>query len=1189
MGIVMRFLRAPLCYARKRKLEENTMRRTLFQKALCLVLSVATLLGAFAIGSSAKPSPGGNSGSAPTLPEMQAVSGIGSYAEYISDYTGKVNDPNHGSIVVFDAETGVNGEVSYDEHDGRVANVAGWESWLGYKDGFENPDKAGDAIYLSAQGSVNWQCQISTGQGGWYKIEFEYYSCDNEESSTSSIERKLLINGKVPFSEASSLTFDKFWAYDNKAVIAEADSLPRPDLRSDGTYYEYVTTESGYYKYVVEVKSGVARNVAVYTLSQDINGNSMAPGLEATPRWNTYACKDSTGYYDDSFAFYFVQSQTVDITLEAIREPMAIKSVKLVPMENPTAADGGERDSYEEYKQKHDSMADNSANGQIVKIEAEFPDFVSDSSVTPSNDKTSSATYPSIAKAQLYNIIGKKSYSAVGQWAAYSFKVTEDGYYKLGMRYKQDALQGMYICRAIKLTGGEYGDVPAVPFEEANDVRFNYSKEWQSSYLGKYYAVEGQEELAFEAFDFYFEAGEEYTVYIECSLGSLREYIQEVEGILNAVNEAYLEIIQLTGSSPDPYRSYNFHQVMPGVLTLILESAERLMQIKEELEALCRTNGSHIATLETVAVTFNRAASNMGHNLAANLESMKSYLGTLGTWVSSSKAGAMVVDNIVVAPSAETEEALPETSAGFFGSLWFEFSSFIYSFFTDYDQMGLQEIPDEDTTTIDVWLDKGRDQSQIWRTMVDAKDTGFTDQTGIAVTLKLVAAGTLLPSILSGKGPDIYMELDSATVINYAIRGAIVSVNGTDPNMTKEEQAVFSSYSVDNDLYKNCTRVGDTYVLSGKYNKETNEYDMSASKEVSADTFLSKPYKQSLYDVEPGEALDEDKKLFVDAALRTLHLGIIDQNTNQLVEYDFGVPMTMSFSMLFYRADALASLGEEIPNTWEAMLSILPKLQTNSMQIGISYVAALDFMIYQMGGSLWKYEDIPEYAGSKINYDDEICLDAFSYVCRWFTDHSFPVTYDAANRFRTAEMPLLVGDYITLYNQLIVFATEIDGLWGFCPLPGVETEDEDGNKVINYDSLAGVKATVMLSNCDNKLAGWKFMQWQTSADVQAEYGNQMVAIIGPSAKYEAANVKAINDLSWTSKEKEAIFDQIGNMSSIVNYPGSYIFARYTKFAFLDAVNDGEDPASALQDYIPAINMELTRKRDEFNLKTGDPV
>lgn len=1166
----------------------------MFQKVLCLVLSVATLLGAFAIGSSAQPSVEGNSTTAPSLEEMKAVSGIGTYAEYISAYAIKENDNDAKEIIVFAAEgegSDDNGEVTFGKNDSLVSNVTGWENWEGYLDGFTDPTKAGNAIYLSAQGEVNWQCTINVGEGGWYKIEFEYYSCDNEESSTSSIERKLLINGKIPFREASSLTFDKFWAYDNKTVIDEKDSLARPDLRCDGTYYEYVTDENGYYKYVVEVKSGVARNVAVYTLSQDINGNSMAPGLDVTPRWNTYACTDASGYYDDSFAFYFVQSQTVDITLEAIREPMAIKSVKLIPMDNPNKGES-EVIGYDSYKEQHDSLADNSANGQIIKIEAEFPDYVSDSSVTPSNDKTSSATYPSVAKAQLYNIIGKKSYSTVGQWAAYSFSVTQDGYYKLGMRYKQDALQGMYICRALKLTGGEYGDIPSVPFAEANDVRFNYSKEWQSTYLGKYYAVEGQEELAFEAFEFYFEAGEEYTVYLECSLGSLREYIQEVENILNEVNEAYLEILQLTGSDPDPYRSYNFHQVMPGVLTLILESAERLMEIKEELEALCRTNGSHIATLETVAVTFNRAASNMGHNLAANLESMKSYLGTLGTWVSNSKTGAMVVDTIVVAPSDETDKALPETSAGFFSSLWFEFSSFIYSFFTEYDQMGLQVIPDENTTTIDVWLDKGRDQSQIWRTMVDAKQTGFTDQTGIAVTLKLVAGGTLLPSILSGKGPDIYMELDSATVINYAIRGAIVSVNGTDPNMTTAEQAVFSNYSVDDDLYKNCVKVGNTYVLSGKYDAKTNEYDMSATKTVSSNAFLSRPYEESLYDSEPGEELKAEDKIYVDAALRTLHLGIISEDeagNEKLIEYDYGIPMTMSFSMLFYRSDALADLDVSVPKTWEEMLSILPKLQTNSMQIGISYVAALDFMIYQMGGSLWKYEDIPEYAGSRINYDDEICLDAFTYVCRWFTDHSFPVSYDAANRFRTAEMPLLVGDYISLYNQLIVFATEIDGLWGFCPLPGVETEDEDGNKVINYDSLAGVRATIMLSGCDDKLAAWKFMQWQTSADVQAEYGNQMVAIIGPSAKYEAANIKAINDLSWTSKEKEAIFDQIANMSSIVNYPGSYIFARYTKFAFLDAVNDGVDPSSALQDYIPAINIELTRKREEFNLKTGDPV
>ena len=57
-----------------------------------------------------------------------------------------------------------------------------------------------------------------------------------------------------------------------------------------------------------------------------------------------------------------------------------------------------------------------------------------------------------------------------------------------------------------------------------------------------------------------------------------------------------------------------------------------------------------------------------------------------------------------------------------------------------------------------------------------------------------------------------------------------------------------------------------------------------------------------------------------------------------------------------------------------------------------------------------------------------------------------------------------------------------------------------------------------------------------------------------------------------------------HMSSIVNYPGSYIIDRYMKFAFLDVVNDSVDPVDAMTDYIEAINEELKRKREEFGMK-----
>ena len=135
-------------------------------------------------------------------------------------------------------------------------------------------------------------------------------------------------------------------------------------------------------------------------------------------------------------------------------------------------------------------------------------------------------------------------------------------------------------------------------------------------------------------------------------------------------------------------------------------------------------------------------------------------------------------------------------------------------------------------------------------------------------------------------------------------------------------------------------------------------------------------------------------------------------------------------------------------------------------------------------------------------------------------------------------------------------------------------------------STAAISATVLLTGCeDNILDSWQFTQWQSGTDVQATYGNKMVALIGPSAKYETANVNAIKNLSWTAKEYAAIDDQIKNLSSIVNYPGSYIYGRYVKFAFLDVQNEDANPVDALTTYIDTINAEISRKRSEFKLKT----
>ena len=274
---------------------------------------------------------------------------------------------------------------------------------------------------------------------------------------------------------------------------------------------------------------------------------------------------------------------------------------------------------------------------------------------------------------------------------------------------------------------------------------------------------------------------------------------------------------------------------------------------------------------------------------------------------------------------------------------------------------------------------------------------------------------------------------------------------------------------------------------------------------------------------------------------------------------------------MFVRMDILAELGLEIPKTWDDVLAMLPELQANNMSIGLN--KEYDIVLYQMGGDRFADD------GLRCGLDSNIALEAFEKYTRFFTDYSFPFTFDGPNRFRTGEMPILIADYSTTYNQLTVFATEIDGLWEMVPLPG--TPREDGT--VNYNAFNTVAATIMLHGTSDRDSTWEFMKWYCGHEAQAAYGSDLVTTIGQAAKYNTANRLAIAEMPWTTSEYEALSDQFNNLSAVTNYPGAYIFARYLNFALLSVVNEGQDPVVELQSYVATINKEITRKRQEFDL------
>ena len=203
--------------------------------------------------------------------------------------------------------------------------------------------------------------------------------------------------------------------------------------------------------------------------------------------------------------------------------------------------------------------------------------------------------------------------------------------------------------------------------------------------------------------------------------------------------------------------------------------------------------------------------------------------------------------------------------------------------------------------------------------------------------------------------------------------------------------------------------------------------------------------------------------------------------------------------------------------------------------------------------------------------------------------YDFPVSYDFANRFRSGEMPLAISDYSS-YNTLIVFAPEINGLWEFTPLPGTA---DPLTQEINNVTIGGISTVMLMNSVSGReavaLGSWAFMQWYLSAEIQSAYGNEMVALLGPSAKQPTSNLNALANMAWSSEEYNNLFAQFNAVACTPEFPGSYIIGRYTSFAFLDVVNSDAEPVEELQSYIPDINVELTRKRNEFGLPTIDTI
>lgn len=982
-------------------------------------------------------------------------------------------------------------------------------------------------LYVPNEGTVGWN--VTVPSEAMYNIVLEYMSNDGstgEVSKTTSIERSLYINDRVPFYEARFLSMTKVW---------------KDDMDS------FAKDENGEVIYKTDMSGN-----RVPQFHTDIYGNEIKSDKVQAPEWRTYNCMDSTGYVTTPLLFYFKEGENT-IAFEAQREAFFVSSIKL---EKPVTLP-----SYEEYYNALVAQGVKDYTGSALSIQAESPSATSENTVYATNDRTSSITQPQDAANVLMNSIGGdggEKWQTLGQWVRYSVTVPEDGFYDIVLRFKQSVLEGTFSSRTLRVRlAGE--DEAVVPFHEAYYLQFNYSDDWQvhglnsgdASVSYRIYLKKGVNDIEFEA-----------------SFGNMSDILRRVSNSLTTINNIYIKILRITGATPDNNRDYGFYDIMPDDCDELRVQAKELQAISDMFTEITGTAGSHAKTLETVSMLLEKMGSHED-NIARNLSNLKEKLGTLGTWLQTSMSQPLQIDYIQIqSPTADKKE-FPKAVDNFFQALWYEISMFFVSFSNNYDSLGATEIV-EDDRKITVWTTLGRDQAQIIRNLIT---NGYNSKGyGYSVVLELVAGGSLIPSILAGVGPDISMGHGSGDVINWAIRSAVVPVD----EMAGYEELTTSLFSPAATI---------PLTLRELYWSQ----DVTAEEKSSAYQFTAADYQKYLeYNktCPRGEELTLGQYAYKTARAAGYYAALyIDESDGKEYYYKesvYGLPETQSFSMLFYRADIFLELGIEAPTTWQEFLAIVPVLQNNKMEVAFpTSGGGLNLFLYQMGGELYADD------GREIAIDTNLGLEAFEYLCQFFEQYRFPISYDFSNRFRSGEIPIGIMDYGT-YTQLSVYATEIKGLWQFVPLPAYTIYDEEGNETYrNNDSVSGVSAMIMVKNDErdeNKTkAAWEFMKWYVSTETQTEYASELTALLGTVSKHQTANKVALESLPWTTTEKNNLKAQFENLAAIPEYPGSYIIGRYVNFAFLAVYNENADAADSLQSYIIEINKELTRKRQEFGM------
>lgn len=817
---------------------------------------------------------------------------------------------------------------------------------------------------------------------------------------------------------------------------------------------------------------------------KEVEGNQPFPSQVETPFFTQIPLKDAMGYEVEPLLFPLKKGSNT-ISFVSVRQAMLVKDITL--SSEKTLQD------YQAYLQHHLSQGAKEYNGEAVKVQAEDAVLKSSPSFYPINDRTSPISEPYHPSYIILNTIGGTAWNEPGEWIAWDIDVPEDGLYRIVPRFKQSEMRGLYAARQLTIDG-------KIPFREAADLRFYHSTSFQLKPLGAHRDDPAKDQET-EPYLFYLSKGT-HRIQLEASLGELGQVLRRLETVVGQLNSLYRQMISITGSVPDIYRDYQLYSRVPTLGAEVDARLNDLHLLQDELLALTGANSEYTAGLTRLIATME-AFQGDSEEVVKRLSPMKESITAVGKSLLDMKNQPLKLDYLLFAG----EDLGGHRAEGNTGEkITHAFKAFAGSFTNDYSVAGALE--GQEHKELEVWLSTGRDQYDVIRRLINES---FEPQYGTKVTIKLISPDVMQPSIMTGRGPDVSLQIANTAPVNFAFRGAALDL------------------------------------------KEFPDYDEVASR-------------------------------FLPAAMVSFYYQ----------DGCFALPDQMSFPVMYYRSDILNALDLSVPETWEDLVSLIPQLQRNNMEIYLdtappgSLGTAVSMgsgkpvntiflsRLYQLGGDLY------QEGGKASDLNSPQAYEAFKFWTQFYTQHGFPLEMDFVTRFRIGEVPLGIVDLST-YTRLAVSAPEIKGAWSIAQVPG--TMDENGSIIRAVPTVTGASMIVKNSveSRGRKQEAWDFLKWWTSAQTQLQYAREMETVLGQAGRYLVANLEAFDTVAWPPQVTPILNNALETLQGIPQVPGGYITGRYLDNAFVTVVTRYTNTSDTLYDAARLIDEEIAAKRREFKL------